>query len=426
MEPIRIAGNFIGARSEPWPTDWCTWSPRAALAPTFRVDDTGGRDGSAALLIAGNRDRAAYGEWRRRVDNIVGGQLYRFTTHYRAQNVTDPRQQLTARLEWVGIKDPHEHMPVYALETHRQGDWIRCSHVTLAPADATRALIRLGLRWCPDGKVWWDGVQVEQVTDAPARPVHLATVFHRPRDTASPAASVAQFVDVLTRHAPPPESKLDIVCLPEAMTMIGTGLTYADVAEPVPGPTTTTLGALAAKLNCYLVAGLIECDGDKLYNTAALLDRRGQLIGKYRKTHLPQGEADGGLTPGDDYPVFDTDFARVGILVCWDIQFPEAARALASRGAELLLLPIWGGNELLTRARAIENHVFVISSSYDMKSMIIDPTGRVLAQADPNDPAATQQPVISATVDLALPILQPWLGDMRTGTWAERRSDLRQ
>ena len=118
------------------------------------------------------------------------------------------------------------------------------------------------------------------------------------------------------------------------------------------------------------------------------------------------------------YPVFKTDFGMLGLMICWDLQFPEPARALALKGAEIIQLPIWGGNELLARARAIENHVFLITSSYDMRTFIVDPTGAVLAEAN------AKEPVAHAELCLDRRIIQPWLGDMKTRTWLERRGDI--
>jgi predicted amidohydrolase len=149
-----------------------------------------------------------------------------------------------------------------------------------------------------------------------------------------------------------------------------------------------------------------------------LLDRTGKLAGKYRKTHLPREEVEAGLTPGDSYPVFDTDFGKVGLMICWDLQFPEPARAMALKGAEVILLPIWGGSEVLAKARAIENHVFLLTSSYDMKTFIVDPAGAVLAET------TTEKPVAVAEMHLDRKILQPWLGDMKPRTWKERRPDI--
>jgi predicted amidohydrolase len=105
-------------------------------------------------------------------------------------------------------------------------------------------------------------------------------------------------------------------------------------------------------------------------------------------------------------------------MVCWDVQFPEPWRALGLQGAELVLLPIWGGSETLLRARAIENHAFVVSSSYDMKSCVVAPNGDILVEA------TKTSPVVTTEVHLDRKIYQPWLGDMRTRTWKERRGDL--
>jgi predicted amidohydrolase len=88
------------------------------------------------------------------------------------------------------------------------------------------------------------------------------------------------------------------VCLPEAITLVGTPLDYIAASEPVPGPTTKYLGDLARKFKMYIVAGILEREGDVVYNTAILMDRDGKLAGKYRKLSLPREEIEGGVTPG--------------------------------------------------------------------------------------------------------------------------------
>ncbi|MEZ5391468.1 MAG: carbon-nitrogen hydrolase family protein [Bryobacterales bacterium] len=169
--------------------------------------------------------------------------------------------------------------------------------------------------------------------------------------------------------------------------------------------------------NAYLVAGVIEREGALLYNTSVLLDRDGELVGKYRKVYLPREEIEGGLTPGDDFPTFSTDFGRVGMMICWDVQYADPARALALRGAELLLMPIWGGNETLAAARAIENHVFLAASGYDHPTYVMDPMGEMLARAEEGH-------VATATIDLAKRYEWPWLGSMRGRYFHELRRDV--
>jgi predicted amidohydrolase len=107
-------------------------------------------------------------------------------------------------------------------------------------------------------------------------------------------------------------------------------------------------------------------------------------LGKYRKVTLPDGEWEGGLTPGRDYPVFETPFGKVGMMICYDGFFPEVARELTLKGAEVIAWPVWGCNPQLAKARAAENHVYLVSSTYEpissnwMLSAIWSHTGDLL------------------------------------------------
>jgi predicted amidohydrolase len=118
------------------------------------------------------------------------------------------------------------------------------------------------------------------------------------------------------------------------------------------------------------------------------------------------------------YPVFDTDFGKIGMMICWDLQYVEPARALAAQGAEMILMPIWGGNYTLMKARAIENHVFLVSAGYDVETAVIDPNGEALHE--------TRQSGVMKTVPINLSqrFLDPWLGDMRARFHKEIRWDV--
>jgi N-carbamoylputrescine amidase len=106
-------------------------------------------------------------------------------------------------------------------------------------------------------------------------------------------------------------------------------------AEPLPdGPTCTAWINAAREHDVYIVAGIAEADGVTMYNTAVLIGPEG-FIGKYRKTHLWNREKLL-FSPGDSYPVFDTRIGRIGLLICWDIWFPEVARILVAQGADLI------------------------------------------------------------------------------------------
>lgn len=178
-----------------------------------------------------------------------------------------------------------------------------------------------------------------------------------------------------------------IVCLQELFT----SLYFCDVedhenfklAEAIPGPSTDTLSAVAKELGVVIIASLFEKRAAGLYhNTTAVLDADGTYLGKYRKMHIPD---DPGyyekfyFTPGDlGYKVFDTKFAKIGILICWDQWYPEASRITALMGAEVLFYPTaigWDTNETnpntnreqynawqtIQRSHAIANGVHVVS-----------------------------------------------------------------
>jgi predicted amidohydrolase len=101
------------------------------------------------------------------------------------------------------------------------------------------------------------------------------------------------------------------------------------------------------------------------------------------------------------------------MMICWDVHFPEVARELAARGAEVILMPIWGGNETLARARAIENQLYVVASGYDFRTAIFDRAGKTLVEA-------TQDPAVLVTeIDLQDRLLWPWLGEWRARIWRE-------
>jgi predicted amidohydrolase len=265
-----------------------------------------------------------------------------------------------------------------------RGGWVEVSDTYRAPSRATQAVVELHLRWAPGGEVRWAGAALTEAESPAQRPVRLATVHFRPQGGKTPADNCRMFEPLVAEAA---RQKADLVVLGETLTYPGLGKKYHEVAEPVPGPSTEYFGELARKHNLYIVPGLLERDGHLVYNVAVLIGPDGNVAGKYRKVCLPRGEVEGGLAPGSDYPVFQTRFGKVGLMVCYDGFFPEVARELSNRGAEVIAWPVWGCNPMLAQARACENHVYLVSSTYEdvsrnwMISAVYDQTGQPIAHA---------------------------------------------
>ncbi|XHR95741.1 carbon-nitrogen hydrolase [Mucilaginibacter sp. UC70_90] len=210
-----------------------------------------------------------------------------------------------------------------------------------------------------------------------------------------------------------------IVCLQELFT----SLYFCDeedynnfkLAEAIPGPSTDELSKVAAELNVVIIASLFEKRAQGVYhNTTAVLDADGSYLGKYRKMHIPD---DPGFyekfyfTPGDlGYKVFNTKFARVGVLICWDQSYPEAARITALMGADILFYPTaigWATTQdeatnieqynawqTIQRSHAVANGIHVVSVNrvgeeagvkFWGGSFFANPFGAIIHQTSHND-----------------------------------------
>jgi len=191
----------------------------------------------------------------------------------------------------------------------------------------------------------------------------------------------------------------DIVCLSETFAYLGVKYRAAEVAEPVPGPITDMAAEVARRHSTYIICPLLEQRGGKVYNVAVLLDRQGQIVGTYEKVHPVTTTADYteleyGVTPGVEPKVLQTDFGRIGILICFDLMFPREWARLKAKGAEIVF---WasaynGGFPLQTYASL--HHYYVVSAVNPDRARIVDITGRIIAMT------SRRNPVISAELDL--------------------------
>lgn len=172
--------------------------------------------------------------------------------------------------------------------------------------------------------------------------------------------------------------KPDLVCLPEGFADYDDG-----VSPDLKVDTEEVFGLLCKKargMGTYLVAGMYELIDSKKYNVAWVIDRKGKLVGRYLKIHpVYRSEiVTKGVTPGCDVPVFDLDFGRIGIAICFDIGWPDLWQTLHNKGAELVVWPSAYGGGFPLQAYAWSYFYYVVSSVRGYHSRIIDKTGRVL------------------------------------------------
>ncbi|MBQ6231328.1 MAG: carbon-nitrogen hydrolase family protein [Eubacterium sp.] len=217
-------------------------------------------------------------------------------------------------------------------------------------------------------------------------------------------------IDFLEKTLQKPELRdIDILTLPEMFCSPYQSTAFPEYAEPEGGEMWQFMSELAKKYHIYLSAGSMpeKTPSGKLYNTAYVFNREGHQIAKHRKVHLFDVSITGGqvfkesdtLTAGDSITTFETEFCTMGLCVCFDIRFPEMFHSMVWRGCKVVLVPAsfnmttgpahW---ELLYRARAVDNQVYMVgtstardyASSYISygNSLVVDPWGRIMAKLD--------------------------------------------
>ena len=213
------------------------------------------------------------------------------------------------------------------------------------------------------------------------------------RDNEPKYERLARVKDIIRRNG-----DADLYLLPELWNVGFFAFeNYADAAERLDGETISLLSDIAKEQSAYIFTGsIVEKRNGRLYNTAVLLDRNGEIAGKYSKRHLFGGEKDY-MTAGEEYAVCDTEFGRIGFSICYDLRFPEQYRAMVDMGAEIFLnCSAWPKSrmehwEILNRARAIENQALWLSCcsrgvdngvEYAGVSYAIAPDGRILLKAN--------------------------------------------
>jgi predicted amidohydrolase len=235
--------------------------------------------------------------------------------------------------------------------------------------------------------------------------------------------ALGEIIDEMARQAAEryPGSRLDLVVLPEDAVCGGRSGSAAERSVALEGPVLERMAAKARQYGTYVVVPLflVENREKGLYtNAAALLDRTGKVAGIYRKVHPVAARSsavlEDGVAPGTEFPVFECDFGRLGIQICFDIEFDDGWEALARGGAEIVVWPSQSPQTVRPASYAMQHRYYVVSSTWRNNASIFEPTGMIAAQILPPERVLVRQ------IDLSY-ILLPWQPELRNGAAMRER-----
>jgi len=357
-----LVGNpsFAGA-----PDGWTFVAPRDEIAPKHSVTDA---PEGRKLVISATGDKHAFGCWRGELA-LEEGAWYRATVKVRVKNIAEPTLSVFAQAadHFLVPREPWSDETVLEqVFKHTVGQ-----------------RFEVYLRFAESGEIEFSDPGVEKIEKPKTRVARVATVrFGEPAEKLTLETQRQRIAEKLDQAG---ALKPDIVCLTEFCPIAHVDESefgsHQDVAEEAPGgPTCRVLSAKAREHGMYVIAGIIRRDGKHVFNAAVIFDRQGKYVGEYRKTHPMFMELTLGISSGDSYPVFDLDFGRIAIHICYDEWFPEVSRYYAHAGAEILFLCVVGGKPITWRTRALDNGIHFVSSSVTPPSMIIESSGRIIAE----------------------------------------------
>lgn len=350
-------GDFQAGELGALPDGWQASAARPVLLPVFRLEE---KDGEKRLLATGSHDECV--GYLHRTVPVTLGKTYLYRVVFRMSEDLNPHRNLLFRCVRPNFKDG-----IFKFRKLEDG-WVEGQEKIHYPGEGTdEAEVQIFFRYSAAGKAWIKEVSLTETEPVQPRWVRLACTQGRTElDTCRQVLEIAG------------QAGVDLVLLPEYMR-------GGFLPEPVPGPSSQLMSEMARQYRMYVAGGIVRqvSEPDRLYNTCLLFDREGGLVGMYDKVHPYSPENnEQGITPGTRVPVFDTDFGRLGIIICYDSWFPDVCQLLALKGAEIILFPNAGHQPEFLPARAGDNCVRLVNSSWNMPYSIHDTLGRNILKAD--------------------------------------------
>ncbi len=330
---------------------WRTFSPTGALELIFRFPE----GAPFYLETEGNGDEKGFGCWETEIC-LEKGCWYEASVQAYVSNMKNPEISLLA------VAAGH----YLEAEDIGEGRFLLKQTFLYQGTEEYQEKFCLFLRSTAKGSVIWKEPILRKIPEPKKRIARIAAV-HFPQlndkdrqtleslrkrigDSLEDAGKVHPDLVLLTEMAPicgvHEHNLYEFKKIKDFLEEENTNL-YYQTAERVPdGDVCKILSEKAKKFGMYVVAGILKKEGEHIFNTAVIFGRDGELVGQYDKTHLTFGELVDGISCGNQYPVFELDFGKVAIHICYDEWFPEVSRDYANQGAEMLLLPVAGGKPI--------------------------------------------------------------------------------
>lgn len=374
------------------------WAPHPQTAPVTTQQANG-------YLTAANGTRTCAGGWQFHFEGLKPGGFYEISVAAACTDVDCPRDALLCTAQWANVSPDQARKGFapwdYLLPEYLADGSVRFARRLQAPAGCTELTVVCTLRWVTTGSALWTTPQVAAVAGPAVKPpVRVAVVtghaHARPRPVPDIATNARFYADLCERACE--EAGPQLIALPEIALQWQVPGSFLELAVDAEGPEVEPFRNIAQRNRVRIVLGLYERDGDAVRNCALLIGPDGKTDGRYFKVHLAVGgEAESGLLPGDDFPVYATEIGRIGCNICMDTSAAESSRMVGLHGADFLVMPIMGdhradrfspGNPIfhesrwlaIMRTHAMDNQLcMVVARNNAQGSCVIDRKGDVLA-----------------------------------------------
>ena len=356
-------GDFQSKSVNGLPAGWVAGAPRPCLAPKFALEREGDKQ---MLFITGGANPDCIGWVSTRV-RIDFGKTYLFHVRFKKSSELNPLHHMQFQI--VTDTTSQEITKFRRVGNDRvEGE----TRICFPGKGELRAEVKIIYRLCAKGKAWVENISLTETTPVPPRWVRMAC-------TQGPGLEdygLKAFGKVLDTAG---EGKVDLILLPEYFSGEGT-------TETLSGASVRLMSEKARQYRMFVAGTICRYDSvtNRLYNSALLFNRDGEVIGCYDKIHLYGPELNQlGVTPGEHAQVFQTDFGKVGFMTCYDSSFTDVAELVALKGADILLFPNLGYDRALMHARSLDNCINILTSTRSGEYGFWDATGRDIIKAPP-------------------------------------------